>query len=212
MHNLPEVLAGLPNLSFYDGWESRSRASGGYDKLLGIFVHHTASQTSTANDTRYQWVNARERPIGAIYLGRAGEIIVGAAGATNCQGVGGPRNTSKGTIPEGPRQQQRPRHRGRQQWDGEVWPDVQQDAYVALCQRLCNAYGFDPAHDIFRTGSGPQGRSIPQATVAAPTGGAKWNMDAFRNNVAGVDRHAAAPPSRRPTQPPPTQPADWWTP
>ena len=44
LHNLPEVLAGLPNLSFYQGWESRSRASGGYDKLLGIFVHHTASQ------------------------------------------------------------------------------------------------------------------------------------------------------------------------
>ena len=205
LHNLPDILAGLPNLSFYQGWESRSRASGGYDKLLGIFVHHTASSTSAANDTRYQWVNARERPIGAIYLGRAGEIIVGAAGATNCQGVGGPRNTSKGQIPENRGNSNGLAIEAANAGTGEVWPDVQQDAYVALCQRLCNGYGFNPASDICSHWEWTTRKIDPAGNSRYATGGAKWNMDAFRGDVAG-----ATTPPPTPEQPPPDGgSADW---
>jgi peptidoglycan hydrolase-like protein with peptidoglycan-binding domain len=202
LHNLSEILAGLPNLSFYTGWESRSRSSGGYDALLGIFVHHTASQTSTANDTRYQWVNARERPIGAIYLGRAGEIVVGAAGATNCQGVGGPRTTSKGTIPKDRGNSNGLAIEAANAGTGEVWPDAQQDAYVALCQRLCNGYHFDPSRDICAHWEWTTRKIDPAGNSRYATGGAKWNMDQFRGDVAGA-----------PTQPPPTTeppPSDDW--
>lgn len=209
LHNLPDVLAGLPNLSFYQGWESRSRASGGYDKLMSIFVHHTASQTSAENDTRYQWVNARERPIGAIYLGRGGEIIVGAAGATNCQGVGGPRSTSKGTIPANRGNGNGIAIEAANAGTGEVWPDVQQDAYVALCQRLCNGYGFDPARDICSHWEWTTRKIDPAGNSRYATGGAKWDMNAFRNDVAGVI--VTPPPTEPPpVEPPPTQPTKWW--
>ena len=209
LRDLPTILAGLPNLSFYNGWENRSRASGGYDALLGIFVHHTASSTTTERDTAYQWVNAKERPIGAIYLGRAGEIVVGAAGATNCQGVGGPRSTSKGTIPKDRGNSNGLAIEAANAGTGEPWPDVQQDAYLALCQRLCNGYGFDPYRDICAHWEWTTRKIDPAGNSRYATGGAKWNMDAFRGDVVG-----APPPT---TEPPPTQPPpdggnqDWVT-
>ena len=93
---LPDALERLGNVSFYRGWQTRARRSGGYTALLGIVVHHTASSTSTYNDTNYMWNNAPRPPIGAIYLARNGEVVIGAAGATNCAGRGGPYVTIEG--------------------------------------------------------------------------------------------------------------------
>ena len=193
LRDLPAVLAGLTNVSFYDGWENRSRSSGGYDALLGIAVHHTASNTSAANDCRYQWVNARERPIGAIYLGRAGEIIVGAAGATNCQGIGGPRSCSKGTIGANRGNQNALAIEAANTGVGEVWPDIQQDQYVALVQRLCNAYGLQPS-DVFAHREWTSRKIDPAGQSRYANGRDSWNMDAFRDDVAGFGGDGTPPP------------------
>src|SRR5215510_7210242 len=83
----------------WPGWETRARSSGGYDQFWCLFVHHTASNTSPDNDCTYMWQNASDRPIGALLLDRTGRVTIGAAGATNTQGKGGPCKTSRGTIP-----------------------------------------------------------------------------------------------------------------
>ena len=130
------------------GRTARAR-SGGYNTLMGIVVHHTASNTSTSNDCDYMWNNATDKPIGAIYLARDGEIVVGAAGATNCAGKGGPYTTSQGHDPTGLGQLEHDQHRGRQQRDRrDRGRQVQQDAYVALVAALCSYYDFDPLRDV----------------------------------------------------------------
>ena len=204
LHNLPQVLAGLPNLSFYPGWETRSRASGGYDNLLGIVVHHTASGTTTDRDTRYQWVTAPERPIGAMLLGRAGEIIVGAAGATNCQGVGGPRNCSHGTIPANKGNANAFAIEAANNGVGEPWPDVQQDNYIAVVQRLVNAYGL-VVSDVFAHREWTSRKVDPAGPSRWGTVNANqsWDMNLFRTDVAGI------PPAPTPPTPLPDQP--WYT-
>ena len=193
--DLPAKLSGLPNVSFYSGWQTRSRSSGGYDKLLGVAVHHTASRTSTANDCYYNWVTCGDGPVGAIYLGRAGEIVVGAAGATNCVGKGGPWNLSRGTVPKDQGNQNTISIEAGNAGDGsEAWPAAQQDAYIALVRALCQGYGFDPSRDVLShyewclpTCPGrkidPAGPSRWGSINAAGT----WNMDAFRAELATTE-------------------------
>ena len=91
LHDLPYVIAaaGIPHRT-WPGWETRSRSSGGYDAVWALGVHHTASSTTPDNDCSYMWQNSPDRPIGTMLLDRAGLVTVGAAGATNTQGKGGP--------------------------------------------------------------------------------------------------------------------------
>ncbi|WP_218214598.1 hypothetical protein, partial [Ursidibacter maritimus] len=74
----------------WPGWETRSRSTGGYDNILAIGTHHTASTTSPDSDCSYMWGGSPDEPIGAVLLDRTDEVTIGAAGATNTQGKGGP--------------------------------------------------------------------------------------------------------------------------
>jgi peptidoglycan hydrolase-like protein with peptidoglycan-binding domain len=214
LRDLPDVLSGLPNVSLYDGWSNRSRSSGGYDALLGIAIHHTASTTTTANDTYYQWVTAMtgggEGPIGAIYLGRAGEIVIGAAGATNCQGKGGPLKTSKGTIPQDKGNQNMIAIEAGNGGTGEPWPDAQQDAYVALVKALCDGYGFDANRDVYGhfdyCAPSCPGRKIDPAgpsRFGSVNKNGTWDINMFRAAVLG------AAPTPTPPTPTPPDPSGW---
>ena len=92
LFDLPDVIAaaGL-DVDTWPEWEVRSRGSGGYDQVWAVFAHHTASDTSpTVGLPLHVGVDQGDQPIGAIYLDRDGLVTVGAAGATNCQGQGGP--------------------------------------------------------------------------------------------------------------------------
>lgn len=183
MHTLPDALEGL-DVSLYSGWENRSRSSGGYNALMGIVVHHTASNTSTSSDCAYMWQNASDKPIGAIYLARDGEICVGAAGATNCAGKGGPYSTSKGTIPLDSANSNTINIEAANAGTGEQWPQAQQDAYVALVAALCRYYGFNPLRDVLSHFEWAPGRKVdPAGNSRYASGGNKWNMDLFRNDV-----------------------------
>lgn len=209
LRDLPEVLAGLPGLSLYPGWDTRSRASGGYDALLGITVHHTASTTTIERDCAYQWSNAKDRPIGAILLGRAGEIVVGAAGATNCQGVGGPRACSRGTIPANRGNANSIAIEAANNGIGEVWPEVQQNAYIAVVQRLVRAYGYVPS-DVFAHREWTTRKIDPAgpSRFGSVNVNGSWDMDLFRGEVAGGP--IVIPP---PVEPPPVvtpPPAQWY--
>jgi hypothetical protein len=183
LHNLPDVLEGL-DFRLYSGWENRSRSSGGYNALMGIVVHHTASNTSTSSDTNYMWNNSPDKPVGAIYLARDGEIVVGAAGATNCAGKGGPYSTSKGTIPLDSGNSNTINIEAGNAGTGEQWPTVQQDAYVALVAALCRGYDLDPTRDVLSHFEWAPDRKIdPAGNSRYASGGNKWNMDKFRSDV-----------------------------
>ena len=70
--NVLDVLrnAGVP-VAPVPGWEKRSRSSGGMERFLGIFVHHTASNTTPPNDLRYM-LNGPGNPISNGLLDREG--------------------------------------------------------------------------------------------------------------------------------------------
>lgn len=169
----------------WKGWETRSRKSGGYEQLWAVFVHHTASNASPDNDCRYMWENATDRPIGALYLARDGTVTVGAAGATNTQGKGGPCKTSKGTIPADQGNTYGLAVEAANAGTGEAWPTVQQDTYLTLCAALCAAYGLNVATDICSHWEWTPGRKIdPAGNSRYATGGASWDMNRFRADVA----------------------------
>lgn len=190
--DLPAKLSGVPNVSVYNGWQTRSRSSGGYDNLLGVAVHHTASNTSPESDMYYQWVTCPDGPVGAIYLGRDGRIVIGAAGATNCVGKGGPWDLSRGTVPLNQGNQNTISIEAANTGVGEPWPQVQQDQYVALVRALCSGYGFAPSdvisHYEWCLPSCP-GRKIDPAGPSrwgSINSAGTWNMDLFRAELGSA--------------------------
>lgn len=214
LRDLPTALGGLPNLSTYSGWENRARSSGGYDAVLGIVLHHTASNTTPENDMYYIWKSAADRPIGAIYIGRDGRIVIGAAGATNCQGKGGPLTTSKGTVPLDQGNRYMIAIEAGNTGVGEPWAEIQQQAYVNTVRALCAYYGFDPNRDVFGhfdyCAPSCPGRKIdpagPSLFGAVNTSGT-WDINMFRSAVVGSVPPPEPEPEPEPTPPP--QQGDW---
>ena len=202
-HDLPAILtaAGI-RWRTWPGWETRSRSSGGYTDIRAIGTHHTASNTTPDNDCRYMWEGSPDRPVGAVLLDRTGLVTIGAAGATNTQGKGGPRNCSRGTIPLDQGNLYTFSIEAANAGTGEPWPQVQQDTYVALCAALVNAWGLT-AGDVMPHGpvsqDGWTDRKIdPAGQSRWAQGGASWNSDLFRSDVF----HALIPTP--PPEPPPT--------
>ena len=180
--NLPTWLReGGLNVEEYPGWETRSRSSGGYDAVWAIGVHHTASNTSPANDLNYMLKNADAKPIGALYLSRDGTVTVCAAGATNTQGKGGPYKTSKGTIPQDAGNRYMLSIEAANAGTGEHWPVVQQDAYVRLCHILVKKLGLSWG-DIVAHFEWTSRKYDPAGNSRYAAGGALWDMDKFRGD------------------------------
>jgi hypothetical protein len=207
--DLPEACrsAGL-DVSTFDGWETRSRSSGGYDDVLAVGYHHDASSPSSddGSSDAYGWLYADDRPIGAMRLHRDGRLVVGAAGATNTMGKGGPLTVSGGVIPLDRGNQTMIAIEAANNGVGETWPRVQVDAYVALVAALCDWYGLDPTHDVFSHAAyvapscpgrkiDPAGPADGYPDLAGTAGAATWNNTAFAARVAA----AVAPPTTPPT-------------
>src|SRR6185369_7534891 len=89
----PNVVTVLRNagcaVAEFDGWQHRSRSSGGFNALLGIIVHHTASSTTPANDLNYMVYGCPDNPVSNGLLDRTGLFTIIGAGATNHAGKGG---------------------------------------------------------------------------------------------------------------------------
>lgn len=209
--SLPQVLrdAGL-TVDTYSGWETRARSTGGYDGVFAVQVHHTASNTSPASDMSYMWNGSPDRPVGAIYLARDGRVTVGAAGATNTSGKGGPRDTVHGTIPLDSANKYVISIEAANAGTGEAWPKAQQDAYVKMCAALNAAYGLHVG-DLHSHWEWTPGRKIdPAGNSRYASGGSSWNMDTFRGEVwLGVPTDPTDPPPPNPTPTPPPS-NEWW--
>ena len=151
LYDLPDVLAGAGlTVDVWPGWETRARSSGGYDAVRAVFCpSHGVEHVARFGHVVYVGGFAAISPIGALYLARDGAVTVGAAGATNYQGKGGPWDLSTGTIPIDTGNSYGIALEAANCGTGaEPWPAAQTDAYLIAVAALCAAYGLDPTRDV----------------------------------------------------------------
>ena len=200
-HGFPNVVdvlraAGV-NVVEFEGWRNRSRSSGGFNNLMGILDHHTASQTTPANDLNYMVYGSPDAPVSNGLLDRTGTFTIIAAGASNHGGRGGGSAdgggetwvTSRGPVPPDASNSNCFGIECANNGVGEPYPVAQQDAYIKMNRALVDAYGMVPSMDIRSHAEwtpprkiDPRGPSRWQpANSSSP-----WNMNAFRDEVAGT--------------------------
>ena len=185
-----------------DQWKRRGRSGNtGYNsgRPNHIMVHHTASSPSTSGwgDANYCTFSADAKPICNILLSRPPvKLYVCAAGPTNTNGSGedpcGVSNDSMNSDAIG--------IEGSNNGVGEPWDAAMMDCYLKLCGELEKAYGIANGrlhshweYAGYRGKIDPAGPPRPFSGTPAPM---SWDMNAFRNDVAGV-----TPPGPRPPQP-----------
>lgn len=216
LHDLPDVLAGMTNVRYWPGWETRSRSSGGFDHPpMGVVMHHNACPPTQSTDAycRQAWGTHPERPVGNLYLARDGEVIVGCAGASNCAGKGGPWKTSKGTIPLDKANQNTINIEVGNNGVNEWWTATLLDRYVELVARLDRGYGLNPLTDNAShhewaitdgrgTILGSRGRPSRKIDPAGPqdrypyiNSSKSWDYDLFRADIAAWDDGGAITPT-----------------
>lgn len=202
--------AGL-DVDIYDNkWTTRSRSSGGYEQVLGIGIHHDASAVGSSEQSAcdWGWKNSSDRPIGAIRLARDGHITVGAAGATNTMGKGGPLTTSRGKIPQDQGNLYMVAIEAANNGVGEPWGKDMLDAYICMVQVLCDELGLESGdvygHAGYCAPSCP-GRKIDPAgptpdypNLGGTTGARTWPDAAFRDYLD--ERNGTHPPEPTPSE------------
>lgn len=201
------------NVDTWPGWLTRSRSSGGYDDILGICAHHDASSTTytLASACKNGFETAEFAPVGMSRLNRGdGKWVIGAAGATNTQGVGGPMACSRGTIPADSGNRYVIAIEAMNNGVGEPWSLAQQKSYVTgiaamiVGLRRQGAYNaatgryqkihLDPRrkgdiHAHFEWTTRKIDPAGPSQWADLADRYKRWKMDAFRNSVAlEVDR------------------------
>ena len=204
---------GVDYVVFDNYWRTRSRSSGGYDKLLAIGGHHDATPpgSSDSGAERYCWVTSSAKPIGALRLRRSGVVVIGAAGATNTQGLGGPLKCSRGTVPLNGGNKNMLSIEAGNNGTGERWPKVQIEAYLALVAGLAKWYGLS-INDYFGhygyTKPSCEGRKVDPAgptpdypQLGGVEGRKIWSDANFRSYASGVKPPTPTPPKPTPTPP-----------
>ena len=161
-----------------DGWEGRARGSGGFNdgKPDHVMIHHTASGPSSDGwpDVNYCTFGDDDAPLCNLYLARTGDIYVCAAGGTNTNGSGDCPHLEPDTMNSAAVGIEA----GNLGTGAEAWPDVQQDAYLALCVAVGAAYGIPP--DRFHAHWEWTDRKVDCAGPSRWASSGSWNMDAFR--------------------------------
>ena len=190
-----------------DGWQTRARSSGGFPAPpLAVFWHHTASQTSPANDLSYMIDGCDDAPVGNLLLDRTGTFWPIAAGASNCAGKGGPATFSRGTIPLDSGNTRGFQVECASNGVGEPWPQVQVDALFAASNAL-NAHVGNLPSDVITHQAWAPTRKIDPATADAVEG--PWRPGAVTSSgtwslpdiAAECVARAAAGPAPTPPQP-----------
>jgi hypothetical protein len=188
-----------------EGWEYRARGSGGYGdgRPWAVMWHHTASNTTPANDVNYICYGNPDAPVANLYIDRDGVVWVCAGGATNTNGKGGPVTVSRGTVPLDQMNTYAVSMELANTGTGEPWPRVQIDSAFAVSLAVARAYGLEADDALSHAGwcepSCP-GRKIDPATADAVQGpwrprsinsAGTWSQDDLR---AELRRRAAPTP------------------
>ena len=189
-----------------EGWENRSRGSGGFDNPpLGVCWHHTASSASVSSDLSYMINGSPDAPIGNMLLARDGVVYPIAAGAANTQGKGGPTQFSRGTVPVDSGNTRMWGIEAQNNGVGQEWPVAQIDAYFKCNEALATLFGNQITDCISHHGYAPS-RKIDPATAAAVQGpwrpssinsSGTWSVDDIRSEA--VRRATATIPPQPPT-------------
>ena len=201
-----------------DGWQTRSRSSGGFSSApLGVQWHHTASNTTPANDLNYMIYGSDSAPVGNLLLDRDGVVHLIAAGASNCAGKGGPTTMSRGTVPLDSGNSTTWAMEVANNGVGQEWPQVQIDAYFIASNVANQRFGNQPT-DLFSHAFYAPDRKIDPATAAAVKGPWKprsinssgtWNNDDIRNEATRRWSGTTQPtPEPGPEPEPPTEEDD----
>ena len=200
--------AGL-NVDTWPGWLTNSRGSGGFDDIFGLVVHHDVSAIggSVTTSANYAYEVHQYRPVGNAFLARDHEDAVwmlGAAGAANTQGKGGPYRCSRGTVPLNQGNRYMFATEGCNNGQGEPWGDNQQAAYargnaaIIVGLREQGAYNastgryekivLDPLQDVIAHFEWAPTRKIDPAGPSEWADMAdryqRWKMDQFCTSVA----------------------------
>lgn len=173
------------------GW--RRRGHGVFSDIRGVMVHHTGSNSATAQSIAAGRPDL-PGPLSQLHIARDGTVTVVAAGVAWHAGVGmypwlpanmgnwhtiGIECANTGTSPSAP-------HRRN-------WPDAQYSALVNSCAALCRRLGQ------------PAARTIGHKEYAGRAQG-KWDpgaidMDVLRRDIADRIGTAPSPPTPRPGVP-----------
>jgi hypothetical protein len=186
--------------SITDGWQYRARSSGGFSTPpLGVWWHHTASNTTPVNDLSWMIDGCDDAPVGNLLLDRDGIYWPVAGGASNCAGKGGPYTFSRGTVALDSGNTGGFQIECASNGVGGPFPQAQIDAYLlgsnALNQHVGNLPTDVISHHVWAptrkidpaTADAVQGPWQPRATNSSGT----WNLDDIR---AECTARASAPP------------------
>lgn len=228
---LPEFFDkwGVP-ATYTADWLSTGRASGGFDNVFGVQIHHGADSPKTALNTsvRYNAVSGPSAPIGngTISRDKDGPVVAMYAGlAANTAGVGGPRLTSRGVIPADSANHISFAFEAENNGTDEPWSDSMCDLYVratvAVLDWANNCTPGAPlgAGDVFAHFEWAPGRKIDPSGPSRFNGQkrGKWDMDLFRGEVFAL-MMGSPPPGPPPPAPDPVNEATytvqsgdgWW--
>ena len=190
-----------------NGWQRRARSSGGFPSPpLGVQWHHTASNTSPANDLNYMINGNQDAPVGNLLLDRTGCYWPIAAGAANTAGKGGPLAMSRGTVPLDGANARTFAIEAANNGVGEAWPQVMVDAYFRGSNALNVRFGNQPS-DVFNHQTWAPTRKIDPATAGGVQGSWRPGSSTLSGTWAQADviaecrRRAGSSPS--PIPPPP---------
>ncbi len=166
-----------------DGWERRARSGNRpYTAVpTHVMVHHTASNTSAANDVAYITHNAQYAPLANILLDRTGVVWLCAAGPTNTNGTGS--DTWGGGTPPDSMNACAIGIEIANNGTGEPYSTPQQRALHTLCVELLKYIGRS-SHYLRAHFEWSPGRKIdPAGSSWYAVGSDMWNMVAMRSNV-----------------------------
>ena len=193
--DMPTFLNGIGvNVGYQDGWQSRSRSSGGY-QFGGpwcVMWHHTAGSVSQSawDAASYGSYSSDSKPIANAYIDDTGLCVIAAAGCTNTNGKGGPYRLPDGrTVPLD--------DMNRYAWGieicnngvGEHYSVAQLDACFKISNAICKGYIGSHYDNVVEHINWAPGRKIDPATAAAADGpfdprsmnaNGSWNVDDLR--------------------------------
>lgn len=196
------VICGVNDIN--EGWERRSRSSGGFSAPpLGVCWHHTAGTSSVNNDLNYMIHNSPDAPIGNMLLARDGVVWPIAAGAANTQGKGGPTQFSRGTVPLDQGNTTMWGIEAQNSGVGQPWPVEQIDAYFKCNQVLAELFGNQVTDLISHQGYAPS-RKIDPAINTSVQG--PWVPHSVTSSGTWDYRDIRAEASARATTPEPPTP------
>lgn len=165
-----------------DGWQTRARGSGGYiaPAPLCVMWHHTASNPSSdgAGDVDYI-INSQDGPLSNLYIQRNGTVWVIAAGATNTNGKGYALSFSRGTVHNDQMNTNAVGIEAANNGVGEVWPQVQVDAFFK-CSNAINAVLGNKPTDLATHAEWAPDRKIDPAVAGKVAG--QWQPRSINNN------------------------------